>query len=57
MPEGSAAASRGVAQSRVGKQLRRPWEDRAAAALSLHRVVLRGLPLGDSSAATVRFNK
>src|SRR5438105_8085997 len=38
MPEGSAAANRGVAQSRVGNV--RPWGDRAPA-LSLHRVVLR----------------
>src|SRR5436190_1406966 len=42
MPGGSAAANRGVAPSRVGKQVRRSWGDRAPA-LSLHRVALPGL--------------
>src|SRR5688572_8807819 len=51
MPGGSAAANRNVAPSRVGKQVRKPWGDRAAA-LSLHRVALLCLLSGDRSAAT-----
>src|SRR4030095_2306328 len=56
MPGGSAAANRGVAPSRVGKEVRRSWGDRAPA-LSLHRVALPCLLFGDRSAATVRSTK
>ena len=56
MPGGSAAANRGVAPSRVGKQVRRLWEDRAPA-LFFHGVALSSLLFGDRSAATVRSTK
>src|SRR4030095_1496152 len=56
MPGGSAAANRDVAPSRVGKQVRRPWGDRAPA-LPLHRVALPCQLFGDRSAATGQVNQ
>jgi hypothetical protein len=55
-PGGSAAANRDVALSPVGRQVRRPWGDRAPA-LSLHRVAPPCLLFGDRSAATGQVNQ
>src|SRR5580765_1720290 len=53
---GSAAANRDVALSRVGRQVRRPWGDRAPA-LSLASARRLACYFGDRSAATGQVNQ
>src|SRR3989442_1270044 len=56
MAEGSAAANRGVAPSRVGKQVRRPWGETGRQPCP-STASLPYLLCGDRSAETVRSTK